>query len=310
MTTPSTERSMQLTRRVTCLAIVIAILFFSSPGAGQSFATLNELNGSGFKTYYSDGAAAKAQRMAAQLERVTAFYQQELGFTPSVTLLLLSRKDWNTHTKVSLYGMPHFTDDKLIVASEDNAFWKSMVPPAEQIPEGLRGKFTRAYTNTQDELTMEAFFDLLVIHELGHAYHNQGGLLVQRRWMGELFANILLHSYIAVNEPHLLDALTSFPEVTVATISKASLKFTTLPELEANYDLLGREYPQNYGWYQCRWHMAAGKVYDASKLEGIKNLWRALKEFQQPFDDDAFTSMLRDKVHGSVADVPARWNDE
>lgn len=276
---------------------------------GQGYEDLNELKASKIKTYFSAGAAVKAERMARQLDKVLAFYDNHLRFVPSVTLLVLSEKDWRNHTTFPVYGMPHYTDDNLlIVASEDNSFWKSMIPPLDNMSPEQRNTFIKTYTNAKGELTMEPFFDLLTIHELGHAYHIQGGLTMQRRWMGELFCNILLHTYIAENEPAQLDALTGFPEMVEATTKRSSLKYTTLEELEANYNAIGANHPQNYGWFQCRWHMAAATIYDQSKLKGIKNLWRELKQQKEKLDDAAFIELLREKVHESVAEVPLKWD--
>jgi hypothetical protein len=249
--------------------------------------------------------------MAKQLDRVMSFYKQHLDFAPSVTLLVLSPNDWSKYTKFPFYGMPHYTSNKtLVVASEDNEYWKSMHPPLDKIPKEHAQMFTQTYTNQKGELTMEPFFDLLAIHELGHAYHIQGGLVMQRRWMGELFCNVLLHSYIAEIEPELLKALTIFPEMVVATTDKSSLKYTTLEDLETYYNEIGPKHPQNYGWYQCRWHMAAGKIYDGSKMEGIKNLWSTLKGQREILNDSAFAELLSVKVHNSVADVQLKWNEE
>jgi hypothetical protein len=289
---------------------LFVICLFCHVGYAQGYEGLNELEGGKIKTHFSAGAAHKAERMAAQLDQVIAFYDQHLGFTPSVTLLVLSQKDWSNYTTFPVYGMPHYTDDNvLIVASEDNEYWKSMIARQDQMPEKYWKEFVQVYTNREGDLTMEPFFDLLVIHELGHAYHNQGGLMMQRKWMGELFCNILLHSYIAENEPTLLDALTGFPEMVVATTEKSALKYTSLEELESDYDHIGQNYPQNYGWYQCRWHVAAANIYNKSKMRGIKNLWHTLKEQKEILNDGAFVETLRTKVHESVAAVPLRWNE-
>jgi len=39
---------------------------------------------------------------------------------------------------------------------------------------------------------------------------------MQRLWMQELFCNIMLHTYIAENEPQNLPALELFPEMVVS----------------------------------------------------------------------------------------------
>jgi hypothetical protein len=289
--------------------MLLVVSLLSSGADAQSYEGLHQLKGDQIETYFSAGATVKAERMAKQLDRVMSFYSQHLGFAPAVTLLVLSPSDWSKHTKFPFYGMPHYTSNKtLVVASEDNDYWKSMRPPVDKIPKELAPVFAQTYTGKNGEITMEPFFDLLAIHELGHAYHIQGGLVIQRRWMGELFCNILLHTYIAEMQPELLNALTIFPEMVVATTDKSSLKYTTLEDLETYYNEIGPKYPQNYGWYQCRWHIAAGKIYDASKIEGVKNLWRALKSQREILNDSAFASLLGIKVHQSVADVQLKWN--
>jgi hypothetical protein len=75
------------------------------------------------------------------------------------------------------------------VAAEDNALWKSFIPPSEQLPPSLAAQIKEVYSK-DDALTMQPFFDLLALHELGHAFHQQAGLTMQRKWMGELFCNI------------------------------------------------------------------------------------------------------------------------
>ena len=140
-----------------------------------------------------------------------------IRFEPKVTLLILNPTDWPKYTTFPVYGMPHYdeTRDLLIVASENNDFWNSFIPPVDMLPKELADKIKTTYVDQNDNLTMQAFFDLLAIHELGHAFHFQAGLNVQRMWMGELFCNIFLHTYIAENEPDKLAALTVFPQMVI-----------------------------------------------------------------------------------------------
>ncbi len=285
------------------------VLFIQSNLHAQSYEKLIELKGHKAAIYFSSGAKAKAERMGLQIDKVMAFYATPLQFTPTVTLLVLSPQDWSTYTKFPFYGMPHYNSNKtLIVASEDNDFWRSQVPAIDKMPDALARQFKATYLNQKGALTMEPFFDLLAIHELGHAYTSQGGLVTQRRWMGELFPNIMLHTYIAENEPTLLPALTVFPKMVVATTDRSILKYTTLAELEANYNELGQKHPQNYGWYQCRWHVAAGVIYDAGKIHGVKRLWETLKGQKAVLNDAELTELLKLKADKSVADVLVNWD--
>tara|TARA_R110002073_G_scaffold4213_1_gene27959 strand:+ start:99761 stop:100672 length:912 start_codon:yes stop_codon:yes gene_type:complete len=274
----------------------------------QTFENLNYLSGYNTKTYFSEGSKKQAVTMAARCDSVISFYKSLIDFEPTVTLLVLAPADWSKYTNFPVYGMPHYNDAQtLIVASDDNAFWKSFIPLVDQLPTKFSQQISTTYSSENGSLTMRSFFDLLAIHELGHAFHIQGKLTVQRKWMGELFANMLLHTYIAEKEPDLLPALTIFPKMVVSSSNKEELKYTSLEELESNYDILGQQYPQNYGWYQCRWHMAAGNIYDVGGITTFQNLWQALKNQKEPLDNKAFAALLA-KVHQSVADVQLKWD--
>lgn len=270
---------------------------------------LQSLPGYSFAVWYSPGAQPKAENMARQVEAVMGYYDGLLHFRPKVRLLILSEAQWKAHTSFPVYGMPHYNDrETLIVASEDNVFWKSFIPEEDKIPEAHRETFRQAYRNGKGSLSMEPFFDLLAIHELGHAYHAQDSLQIQRLWMGELYANILLHTWVAEQSPAYLPALTVLPSISLETIPRSSLRFTSLQELEDNYDLIGRQYPNNYGWYQFRWHVAAGNIYDAGGPAALQKLRIALKTERRKLDDPALSTLLLGQVHPAVADVMLKWD--
>jgi hypothetical protein len=290
-------------------SLILILSFLPHSSIAQSYDSLTSLQGHQPQVYHSQGAAAKAKRMAGQIDQVMQFYSAQTGFTPSVVLLVLSPADWIKYSPSMVYGMPHYTDSKtLIVAAENNEFWKSFIPPLDKLPGEYANAISETYKDSNGGLTMEPFFDLLAIHELGHAYHQQGGLQMQRKWMGELFVNIFLHSYIAQKEPRLLPALTLFPKMVVAVTNTASLKYTSLQDLEAHYAEIAQQYPQNYGWYQCRWHMEAGRIYEEAGIAVMKNLWSALKNQQEVVDDKLFTDVLSAKVHASIAAVLLNWD--
>lgn len=291
------------------LPFLLACFIYYTSNA-QAYEDLKPLKGHQTQVYYSSGSEAKANRMANQLDRVINFYKENIQFTPSVTLLILSPKDWNNYAGSMVYGMPHYTNDKtLIVAAENNDFWRSFIPPLDQMPKELAQLIKETYADKNGNLTMEPFFDLLAIHELGHAYHIQDSLVMQRNWMGELFVNIFLHTYIAENEPDLLPALTIFPKMVVSSTDKATLKYTTLSDLDMYYSEIAQKYPRNYGWYQCRWHKAAANIYDEGKVLIFKKLWITLKTQRTKLDDASFATLLSQQVHQSVADVLLKWDD-
>jgi hypothetical protein len=292
------------------LLIFSCIFYYAQIMTAQPYNDLVSLDGYKTKVYYSIGNDERAKIVAARMDKVLEFYNKVIAYEPKVTLLILNPTDWPKHTTFPVYGMPHYdeTRDLLIVASENNEFWNSFIPPIDQLPKELADKVSSTYVDKNGNLTMQAFFDLLAIHEIGHAYHFQAGLNVQRMWMGELFCNILLHTYIAENEPKQLPALTIFPQMVIAG-GKEEYKYTSLTDIEQRYEEIGQKYPKNYGWYQCRWHYAAGNIYDAGGIDAFVKLWNAFSEHKEKLSDAEFVTLLSKKVHQSVADVLLKWDE-
>lgn len=289
-----------------------SISFICNSSFAQPYEGLKELKGQRAQIYFSSGAEAKAGRIVIQLDQVMVFYEQHLKLTPTVALLILSPGDWKTHANPrAVYGIPHFINAQtLVVASENNDFWNRQIPSTEKIPTQYASLFANTYSNKKGGLTLEPFFDLLAIHELAHAYHNQGGLVMQRKWMAELFANLMLHTYIAEKEPSLLSALTTLPKVAVATTDQATLKYTSLQDLEVHYHEIPPRYPENYGWYQYRWHIAAGEIYDVGGIATLTKLWTALKNQKEVLNDEQLTRLLTSQVHLAVSNVFLKWDEK
>lgn len=298
-----------LSNRRTTIFFLFFFLF-SVTGYTQKYSDLIALDGYKTKVYFSSGNDERAKIVADRMDRVLEYYYTLIAYEPDVTLLILNPVDWPKHTTFPVYGMPHYDDKRnlLIMASENNEFWKSFIPPIEQLPKELADKISSTYVDENGNLTMQAFFDLLAIHEIGHAYHFQAGIIVQRMWMGELFCNILLHTYIAENEPEQLSALTVFPQMVIAG-GKEEYKFTSLTDVEERYEEIGQKYPKNYGWYQCRWHSAAGNIYDAGGADTFVKLWNAFSSQKEKLGDSEFAVFLSNEVHQSIADVMLKWDE-
>ncbi len=280
------------------------------PSTAQKFEKLTALETKTIKTYYSAGHQQRATTISNRVEKAIAFHGQLVGFTPTVTLLILSAADWSSYTKFPVYGMPHYNDQQtLIVAAEDNPMWKGFIPPMDQLPADLRTQIETVYRNADGNISMEAFFDLLALHELGHAFHIQGGLTMQRKWMGELFCNILLHTYIAEKEPGQLPALTLFPRMVINSGAK-EYKYTSLQDVEEKYNEIGQFHAKNYGWYQCRWHKSAADIYDAGGKELVLKLWNTFKQQKEKLTDEQLISFMETSVHKSIADMIRNWDKD
>jgi hypothetical protein len=287
--------------RILCLFLSIAAVQTKA----QSLDSLNRYRNS--NVFYSPGFEQRSAKIESYVSDAINYYAAEVNFKPEVTVLVLSEKDWSRYTSMPVYGMPHYTGNKtLIVAASDNAMWKAFIPDLKQLPEALATKIKETYTTDNGTLTMESFFDLLALHELGHAFHLQGGLNVQRKWMGELFCNIFLHTYVAERAPQLLGPLTIFPQMVVSG-GADQFTYKTLAEFEQHYATIGSKHPRNYGWYQCRLHAAAKTIYDASGKKAFHRLWQTLKSPEKIADDSEFAEVLREKVAPSVSDVFFKW---
>jgi hypothetical protein len=119
--------------------------------------------------------------------------------------------------------------------------WRSFLPD----PTPSRGgcdAVVRVYGTAPAGSPAAPFFDLLAIHELGHAFTSQAGSRTQRLWMGEFLPNLILHAWVEEAAPELLPALTLLPDLVVAP-GLGATAFTTLAELEENYALIGRQHP-------------------------------------------------------------------
>lgn len=296
--------------------VAIALFLYSSSVFGQQNTVtaaptpLTELKGYTQTFYFSPGHEKRAKNIALFMEQAGNYFQKEVGFTPKTTLYILAPKHWKDYAVKPLhdvYGMPHNIDRvHLAIAAEDNDYWRSFLPPMEKLPTAMVAQIKTAYGKKDGTYSMMPFFDLLALHEMGHSYTAQAGLKMHRKWMGELFVNIMLHTYVAEKQPGLLPALETFPNMVIGT-GTAEYKFTSLEDFEKLYETMGMG-PKNYGWYQCRLHAAAKDIYNAGGENVLNKLWKALKQHQEEMTDEAFVDMLKTEVHPSVANVYLNWN--
>jgi len=65
--------------------------------------------------------------------------------------------------------------------------------------------------------------------------------------------------------------------------------------------------PRNYGWYQCRLHIAGKNIYNKGGEETFIKLWKGLLTNHDKMTDEQFASFLNTKVHYEVAVVLTDW---
>ena len=69
------------------------------------------------------------------------------------------------------------------------------------------------------------------------------------------------------------------------------------------------QHAKNYGWFQSRWHAAAGDIYDAVGKSVVPKLWTAFKNQQEKLNDEALVNFLEKAVDKSLADVMRNWDE-
>lgn len=304
-----TIRTIKLYSLVVMLLSVRLLPAQKNQAAPKDSVALESLKGFSQTYYYSAGHEDRAKQIALFMEDAGKYFQEEIHFTPQTTLYILAPRHWSAIAAPALkevYGFPHNIDHvRLAIAAEDNDFWRSFLPLIDQLPPATVADVNKAYRNADGTYSMMPFFDLLALHEMGHSYTAQAGLKMHRKWMGELFVNIMLHTFVAEKQPALLPALETFPNMVISGGS-SKFQFTSLEDFERLYETLGMG-PENYGWYQCKLHAAAKDIYNAGGKTVLKKLWDALKKHQEELTDEEFVKILKNEVHPAVADVFTNW---
>lgn len=286
-----------------------ALLLFTIMGFSQTYDGLKKLDNASQNVYFSLNAKERAVKISDHVSKAEFYFEKQFGIHPNYTLLVLSPTDWKkyAHPK-AIYGIPHYLPDgRLIVASENNDFWRRNTPPIDKLPEALAKNLSNTYADKNGEVVLTDFFDLLAVHELGHSFQNAAGMTKQRSWLSELLCNLLLHTYIAENNPVLLPSLTVYPQVTVSSFPPERLIYKKLEDFETSYNDLAQNHPDNYGWYQCRFHTVAAQIYDTGGITVMKNLWMALLNHKEKLDDQELAKLLKE-AHPALNQAIADWN--
>jgi len=204
-----------------------------------------------------------------------------LDFSPSVSLYVLSKSDWDMHSTIPIYGMPHYNARKIVIPAEKGEFWQNVIDLlAKKGPsniESLKG----VYADAIGKIDLSKFFLTLVVHELGHAYHEQYSFQFPRLWLAELFANLCNYLCLASCNPESLGALVTFPTF-MSQVDSTNFSHKTWKEFEENYSGMD---PVNYGWYQSRLKVIAAKLCESLGDEVLTRLWRTFTVSDNELDD-------------------------
>jgi hypothetical protein len=244
---------------------------------------LVSLGGYPFEVRYSDGSLARARAAADIAADAYAYFSRLFsGVEPDIAVIVADEADWESRQP---YGLPFFNDDVgqirpgiVVMPAGSGSFWIAM---GQDLREASPRDYTRllaTYPDGAGGLDLQPFFDLVTIHELGHAFEVLGDLRLPTFWMGEIFANLCLHAFIATKQPERLDTLEVLSIVGAqSTRLDARMRadgYSTLEELEVHYT--GGDDPMsplNYVWYQYRWQRLAATMFDVEGEDGLVRFW-------------------------------------
>lgn len=246
---------------------------------------LPRLTGYPFEVRYSTGALAHAIA-AADIATASYAYFRRLfsGVEPDIALVVAAKADWVSRQP---YGLAFFNDDAgqirpgvVVMPAGSGDFWTGMAQDIRDVSPGGYAALVAAYPDGQGGVDLQPFFDLITIHEFGHAFEVLGDLRLPTSWLSEIFVNLALHAFIATQRPVSLPTLETLPAVGAESHELADRfraeGYSTLEELEAHYtggdDTVSA---LNYVWFQYRWQRIAATVFEDDGEDGLVRFWNA-----------------------------------
>jgi hypothetical protein len=277
---------------------------------------LLHLEGYPFEVRFSEGALARA-RAAADIAADAYAYLSGLfsGIEPDIAVIVVDEAHWKSRQP---YGLPFFNDDVaqirpgiVVMPASRGEFWVSMAEDLRETTPSGYVELLATYPDGTGGLDLQPFFDLVTIHELGHAFEVLGNLRLPTFWLGEIFANLTLHAFVATRRPQSLLTLEVLPTVGAQSARLSDRMrakgHSTLDDLESHYT--GGQQPmgaRNYVWYQYRWQRLAAEVFDADGEDALVRLWDYFRANSHRIDVDVTTASMAALLESEVSETLGR----
>ena len=246
---------------------------------------LARLGGYPFEVRYSPGSLARARDTATSAARAYDYLSRLFSpVQPDIAVVVVDEAHWESRQP---YGLPFFNDGAdqirpgiVVMPAGSGNFWEAMGRDLLEASPHDAPRLLAAYPDGAGGVNLQPVFDLVTIHELGHAFEVFGGLRLPTLWLGEIFANLCLHAFVATHQRESLNSLEVLSTVGARSVRLAARMrtegYSTLDELEAHYT--GGDDPMdalNYVWYQYRWQRLAARMFDADGEDGLVRFWNA-----------------------------------
>lgn len=259
---------------------------------------LTLLSGFPFEVRTSASTREQAGRLADRCARAYSYLGDMLAFRPRYALVVLDRADWSARASNPLYGMPYYSAGKLVLAGEPSDLVARLEEVIRSAPPAAAEVLDQVYGTGPGRLA--PFADLLVVHELAHAFHDGVPFVFPRSWLMELFANMALYSFVVANEP---DQRLHFETLPRVALENGLLKPVArdLRYFEAFYPDIE---PLTYVWYQFGFTMMAKGLIDDAGPNVLRRLWDAFA-----VSDDRLAGVLGSQVHPAAGQWLASWQE-
>lgn len=259
---------------------------------------LAPLSGFPFEVRTSASTREQARQLADRCARAYSYLGEMLAFRPQCALVVLNRADWSERASNPVYGMPYYNAGNLFLAGEPSDLAASLEEVAGSAPSDAAEVLDHVYGTAPNRLA--SFADMLVVHELAHAFHDGVPFLFPRSWLMELFADMSLYAFVVANESDRISLLETLPRIVLHNELIKPVAHD-LRYFEAFYPDIAT---LTYVWYQFRFTMMAKRLVDTAGTDVLCRLWNAFA-----LSDQQLATVLGDRVHAEAAQWLASWSE-
>ena len=219
-------------------------------------------------TVVSRGAESRAQSLAERAARGRDWLADQLGAPFDFHLYVLDEDEWADHAQVPLYAVPHADPEtgKIVLGSQPATLFSSVCAQFwPDFTEDSRATMHQAYG---DPPALEAFADLILVHELVHLVPRAHSLPTM--WHEELFANLGAVGYLASEEPDELPVFATFCRVG-CDVPPSRVTCSAVTDMSSSFERGGMA---NYVWYQSRLIVVAERLWSEHGVDALRALRR------------------------------------
>ncbi|MGH3157874.1 MAG: hypothetical protein ACRDNF_15040 [Streptosporangiaceae bacterium] len=259
---------------------------------------LVSLSGYPFEVRTSASTRGQARRLAERCGRAYSYLGEMLAFRPRCALLVLNRADWSERASNPSYVMPYYDAGNLFLTGEPSDLTAWLEEVAGSAPAAAARELDQVYGTGAGRLA--PFADMLIVHELAHAFHDGVPFVFPRSWLMELFADMALYAFVVAQEP---DRRLHFETLPRVALEHRLLKPVArdLRYFEAFYPYIE---PLTYVWYQFRFTMMAKGLVDAAGPDVLRRLWDAFA-----LSDEQLAGVLGGRVLPDAGHWLASWDE-